>query len=125
MRFEVSEPLTSAAYCHCTRCQKRTGTAWQVSGRVVPGSVRVTAGEDRLRDWKPPGGMAKTFCGDCGSHLFARDPETGEIAVVRFSAIDGDPGVRPSAHQFVAYAASWEEIPDDGLPRFDERAVSR
>ncbi len=26
VRFEISEPLTAAAYCHCTRCQVRTGT---------------------------------------------------------------------------------------------------
>jgi hypothetical protein len=122
VRFEISEPLTGAIYCHCTRCQKRTGTAAQASARAVPGSVTVTAGEDRLRDWTPPGGMAKTFCADCGSHLFARDPDSGEVRAVRMSAIDGDPGVRPSGHMFVAYAAEWEALPDDGLPRHPERA---
>ena len=50
-----------------------------------------------------------------------RNPETGEAALVRLGVIDGDPGVRPSAHQFVAYAAPWEPLPDDGLPRYDER----
>ena len=34
---------------------------------------------------------------------------------------DDDPGVRPSARQYVAYAAVWEAIPNDGLPRFPER----
>jgi hypothetical protein len=121
VRFEVAEPLVAAAYCHCTRCQKRTGTAVQASAKVAPGSVTVLAGKDRLRDWAPPGGLAKTFCGECGSHVFAREPESGEILVVRMAAIDGDPGVRPAAHQFVAYAAPWEEIPEDGLPRFEER----
>ena len=121
VRFEVAEPLVAAAYCHCTRCQKRTGTAAQASAKVVPGSVTVLTGEDRLRDWSPPGGLAKTFCEECGSHLFAREPETGEIVIVRMAAIDGDPAVRPSARQFVAYAAPWEEIPADGLPRFEER----
>jgi hypothetical protein len=33
---------------------------------------------------------------------------------------DDDPGIRPSVRQFVAYAAPWELIPDDGLPRFPE-----
>ena len=33
---------------------------------------------------------------------------------------DGDPGIRPQFHNFVASRAPWEEIPDDGLPRFDE-----
>jgi hypothetical protein len=121
VRFEIVEPLVGAAYCHCTRCQKRTGTASQASARVAPGSVTVLEGEDRLRDWSPPGELAKTFCGECGSHLFAREPAGGEIVFVRMAAIDGDPGVRPAAHQFVAYAAPWEEVREDGLPRFQER----
>ncbi len=125
VHFEISQPPTAAAYCHCTRCQKRTGTAAQASALVAPGSVTVTAGQDRLRDWRPPGGLAKTFCGECGSHLFVRDPDSGEISVVRMAAIDGESGVRPAAHQFVAYAAPWEEIRDDGLPRFEERAPRR
>lgn len=86
-----------------------------------PGSLVISAGEDRLRDWTPPGGLSKTFCGERGSHLFARDPQTGEISIVRMAAIDGDAGVRPSAHQFVADAAPGEDVPDDGLPRFAER----
>ena len=121
VRFEVSEPLVSARYCHCTRCQHRTGTAASASGAVVPGSFRVVEGEDRLRVWKPEGGAEKWFCGECGSALFTRDPSDPERIGVRLGAIDGDPGVRPSARQFVAYAAPWETIPDDGLPRYPER----
>ena len=74
-----------------------------------------------MRKWAPAGGLEKVFCGACGSALFARHPDTGEIMIVRMAAIEGDPGVRPSARQFVAYAAPWEPIPDDGLPRFAER----
>lgn len=121
VRFEIDEPLAGAAYCHCTRCQRRSGTAVQGSAKLAPGSLTVLAGEEHLRDWTPPGGLSKTFCGECGSALFARDPETGEVVIVRLGAIDGDPGIRPQAHQFVAYAAPWEPVPDDGLPRFDER----
>jgi hypothetical protein len=43
---------------------------------------------------------------------------------VRLGAFDQDPGVRPSARQFTAYAAVWEPIPEDGLPRFPERATA-
>jgi len=39
---------------------------------------------------------------------------------VRLGVLDGDPGVRPSSRQFVAYAAVWEPIPDDGLSAFPE-----
>ena len=121
VRFALDEPLLAAAYCHCTRCQRRSGTAAAASARVAPGSFRVLQGEEHLRGWAPPGGLEKVFCAECGSALLARDAETKEVAVVRLGALDGDPGIRPQVHQFVAYAAPWEPIPDDGLPRFDER----
>jgi hypothetical protein len=121
VRFEIGEQLGPARYCHCTRCQRRSGTAASASAVIAPGSLVVTAGEEHLRGWTPEGGREKVFCAACGSALFIRNPETGELAGVRLGAIDGDPGVRPSARQFVAYAAPWEPIPDDGLPRYDER----
>jgi hypothetical protein len=82
--------------------------------------VRVTQGENELRGWAPEGGREKVFCVRCGSALFSREPGTTDNTGVRLGAIDGDPGVRPDSRQFVAYAACWEEIPDDGLPRYDE-----
>jgi hypothetical protein len=121
VRFEIREALGPARYCHCTRCQRRTGTAASASAVIAPGSLDVTAGEEHVRGWTPPGGREKAFCELCGSALFIRDPASGEIVGVRLGAVDGDPGVRPTARQFVAYAAPWEPIPDDGLIRYDER----
>jgi len=121
VRYEISEPLAGAGYCHCTRCQRRSGTAASANGHVRRGSLRVTQGEDRIRTWRPDDGFPKAFCGECGSALFALHPEDERVVGVRLGTIDGDPGVRPSFHQFAAYAAPWEPIPDDGLPRHPER----
>jgi hypothetical protein len=120
VRFEVTEPLVSASYCHCTRCQRRTGTAAAVSGRIVPGSLRILSGEELLRSFDPPDGFSKVFCSGCGSALWSRNPKDPDVIGVRLGAVDGDPGLRPSYRQYVAYAAAWEPIPDDGLPRFEE-----
>jgi hypothetical protein len=121
VRFEISQPLVSAVYCHCTRCQRRTGTAAGASARVQPGSFRIVVGDEHVRAWAPEGGFEKAFCGQCGSALLARKPDDHDVMAVRLGAFDSDPGVRPSARQFTAYAAAWEPIPDDGLPRFPER----
>jgi hypothetical protein len=118
----VSEPFLGSAYCHCTRCQRRTGAGASANARVKARAFRIVTGDDRLRSWAPPGGAEKFFCGDCGSALFSRASPDAETVGVRLGALDGDPGIRPSAHQFVAYAAAWETIPDDGLPRHAERA---
>ena len=120
VRFAVSRPFVSAAYCHCTRCQRRSGSAASATARAEPGTVSVTRGEELLRAWAPAGGREKVFCVECGSALFTREPGSGDPTGVRLGAVDGDPGIRPSSHQFVRYAACWAPIPDDGLPRYDE-----
>lgn len=120
VRFEIDAPFLSAGYCHCTRCQRRSGTAASANARVEPGTVRIVSGEDELRAWLPEGGREKVFCGRCGSALFSREPGSDDYTGVRLGAVDGDPGIRPESHAFVAYAASWEAIPDDGLPRYPE-----
>jgi hypothetical protein len=121
VRFEIDAPPVSASWCHCTRCQRRTGTAASVQARIEPGSLRLLSGEEALREFKPGDGWAKVFCGACGSQLWSRSPDEPPVMSVRFGAFDRDPGVRPSFRQFVAYAAPWEPIPDDGLPRYPER----
>jgi hypothetical protein len=125
VRFEVAEPVVSAGYCHCTRCQRRTGTAASPQARIVPGSLRLVTGEELLREFVPADGWPKVFCSRCGSALWSRSREYPDALSVRMSAFDGDPGIRPSYRQFVAYAASWEPIPDDGLPRYPEGRSDR
>jgi hypothetical protein len=120
VRFEVTEPPIAASYCHCTRCQRRTGTAASAQARIEPGSLRVLEGEGLVETYRPPDGFAKAFCSGCGSALWSIDPK-GNVSGVRLGAFDEDPGVRPSYRQYVAYAAPWEPIPDDGLERFPER----
>jgi len=121
VRFELSEPAKLAGYCHCTRCQKRTGVAASAQARVDATSLRIVDGEELITGWRhPDGGAEKCFCSVCGSHLFSRYPDDHRLMGVRMSAFDGDPGVRPSFRAFVADAAAWEPIPDDGLERFDE-----
>jgi hypothetical protein len=120
VRFEVSQPFLSAGYCHCTRCQRRTGTASSANARAEPGSVRVVQGAEHLRGWVPEGGREKVFCVQCGSALFSCEPGSTDYTGVRLGVVDGDPGIWPQSRAFVAYAATWEAIPDDGLPRYDE-----
>lgn len=125
VRFEVSEPLLGALYCHCKRCQRRTGCGFSISALTAPGSYRTISGEDLIRSWSSPeGGWVKSFCGKCGSQLCVWDPDNPELIAIRMGSMDEDPGIRPGAHQFTDYAAPWDPLPDDGLPRFPERIPS-
>ncbi len=117
VRFSLHAKPIVAGYCHCSRCQRRTGTASGVSVMVDPEQVTWMSGERLITGWAPPDGHVKCFCSVCGAHLFSRSPDHRRMAI-RMAAFDSDPGIRPSYRQFVDYAASWEPIPEDGLPRY-------
>ncbi len=117
VRFEITAPFLSAGYCHCTHCQRRTGTGSSANGRVPQDGFRLLSGEEQLRSFKPPTGVPKLFCGTCGSALFSGDPFADQEVAVRLGTLDRDPGIRPHHRQFVDSAAPWEPVPEDGLVR--------
>jgi hypothetical protein len=120
-------PLRAHRTCACCglpplyplRASRRDGVVGAGADRRphLPAAEGPGAGEA----WRhPDGGFEKCFCRECGSHLFSRNPDEPAQMSVRLGAFDGDPGVRPSWRTYVAYAASWEPVPDDGLERFAE-----
>ncbi len=120
VRFELTLPFRRVSHCHCSRCRKHSGTAMLTHGRVPREGFRLLAGEELIRVYRPEGGMVKAFCSVCGSSLFGGTWPDGPEVSVRFGALDGDPGTRPQYRTFVADKAVWDEIPDDGLPRYPQ-----
>lgn len=118
VRFEVTAPFQTAGYCHCHRCQRRSGMTSSLGAMVDAAAFAVVEGAAELRSWTPPGGRSKAFCVRCGGHLFSGELGVTETIGVRLGAVDGDPGIRPSWHQWVDSAPDWDPLPDDGLPRF-------
>ncbi|HWK27328.1 MAG TPA: GFA family protein [Solirubrobacter sp.] len=121
MRFEVTAPFTTAGYCHCTRCQRRSGAPWSMNAMAPAGAVRVVAGLSEIRTWRPPDGMPKSFCAICGGHVFSGS--LGGPMGVRIGALHGDPEIAPQWRQWLSSAPPWAPIPDDGLPRFAQSRV--
>jgi hypothetical protein len=117
VRFEITVPLLSAGYCHCTHCQRRTGTGSSANGRVAREGFRLLRGVEELRSYQPPSGVPKIFCARCGSALFSGDPFSDAEVALRLGALDRDPGIRPQYRQFLASAATWEPMPEDDLTR--------
>ena len=124
VRWELEQAPSTFTYCHCTRCQRRTGGSSSAQARIDPAGLRFVQGEELVRAWDPgDGGWLKCFCSECGSQLFSKKPD-GTVWSIRLGSFDEPPaGIAPTHRQFVAYAATWEPIPDDGLPRYDESAA--
>lgn len=122
VRFTLELPfLAEPGHCHCTTCQKHSGTGHTTSVRARPRQIAFEEGQELLRSFQPaPGQGNKTFCSVCGSSLFGGKWPDGEYVSVRVAALEDPPPLKPVARQYVAYNAPWFEIPADGLQRYDE-----
>ena len=74
VRFEVTAPFQTAGYCHCKRCQRRSGALWSENGIVDAGAFRLVSGAEAVSSWQPPDGLSKSFCSRCGGHVFTGKP---------------------------------------------------
>ena len=119
VRFELTLPFRRANHCHCSRCRKHSGTFGETQGRVPREGFRLLAGDELIRVYRPDDGAVKAFCSVCGSSLFGGTWPDGDEVSVRFGALDGDPGIRPQYRSFVGSKAPWDDLPDDGLQRFE------
>jgi hypothetical protein len=113
VRYEAREQPGDSAYCHCKMCQKWTGTP-AIAGLVFPfAAVRVTRGAPKFYQSSPK--VDRGFCGDCGSPLFMRYPETDEFCVT-IGSLDDAGNAQPRRHAGIEGQLPWFVLADD-LPR--------
>ncbi len=112
VEYEVEDP-ESLGVCHCTRCQRWTGSS--LAAVVVdPTNFEITKGADLVGRYESE--LApRHFCSNCGSSLY---DDLGEKYFVA-AGLMRDLELEPSFHMQVAYKADWDQIGGDA-PQFAE-----
>jgi hypothetical protein len=119
VRIEISGKLGPVVYCHCTRCQKASGTAFAANADVRAKYWSLVRGGEWIREFESSPGVRRAFCGRCGSPLYSLRSAAPDVFRIRIGILDDDPGRRALAHFWVGSKASWHEIEGD-LPRFTQ-----
>jgi hypothetical protein len=110
LRYQAEIDPGTLRVCHCTDCQRLSGSAFRASVRAVAGSLRVVAGTPRLYIKTAESGnrLEQAFCGDCGSHVFGSVPAAEPpIVSVRFGSIDQRDQLRPVAQIWTRSRCAW------------------
>src|ERR1700754_2819047 len=102
VQFQVTKPFNTAGYCHCLRCQRRSGSPWSMNGLVDDDGFELLEGADAVSVWSPPDCHPKAFCRHCGGHVYSGVPGAGGMLAVRFGALHGDPEIAPSWRQWLS-----------------------
>jgi len=115
----AEEPLVVYA-CHCTDCQKRSGSAFGLSMWVRRGALEITRGEARAdapltADGRPRPGRV---CPLCSTRLWSEPPHRPGLAVLRPGTLDDTSWIRPMAHLWTRSAQRWFTFPE-GVPRYE------
>ena len=120
VKFEVSAPFAAFRYCHCSRCQKASGSAHAANIFVPEAQFRWLAGEQSVRRFDLAGTQrfAVAFCPQCGTRVPHKVATTPNI-LVPAGVLDADPGARPDMSIFWKSRAPWYVAPAD-MPAHDE-----
>ena len=120
VKFEVTPPFTAFRYCHCTRCQKASGSAHAANAFLLVTQFKWLAGDSLVKRFDLPGAkrFAVAFCTECGTRV-PHKINTTENMLIPAGLLDADPGARPDSSIFWKSGAPWYVSPQE-LKRYDE-----
>jgi len=117
IRYRLTEePLTLYA-CHCTDCQRGTGSAFALSMIVFKSALELRQGDPRTYAVTLSDGRQKhgKFCGECGTRLWGEPPKFPLVVVVQPGTLDDTTSLHPIGHIWTRSAQPWISIPKDTL----------
>lgn len=122
VRYELRAEPAMAALCHCTHCQRQSGSVFSAN-LVVKVADYVQHGETKVFEDKGDSGQAvhRHFCGQCGSPILSKVEIIPDMVMVKMGTLDDFSGIRPSAEVYTDHAASWV-APIVGARRFGQAA---
>lgn len=118
VKFELIGEFQSFFLCHCSRCQKDTGSAHAANLFAPSAKLVWTQGENEVKTYLHPNSRhAKSFCQHCGSAL-PMVAHSIKSVVVPAGSLDDAPSILPTAKIFVGSCASWSKDLSD-IPSFE------
>jgi hypothetical protein len=108
VRIRVSTPPLLTMACHCTGCQRMTGSAFSLSIAIPAHGFSVIAGEPVIGGLH--GALSHYFCGYCMSWMFTRPPGF-DFVNLRATMLDDPSGFSPFIETYTIEKLPWASTP--------------
>jgi len=124
VRYEVTSAPLIVHACHCSLCQRQTGSSNAVNALIEADRVTVKSGdiEENLLDTPSGRGQRVARCASCKIALWSNylRSELGEyLRFLRVGTLDDPSLMPPDVHIFTSTMQPWYIIGDD-TPAFQE-----
>lgn len=112
VRYRIEGEPLDLVVCHCTECQRQSGSAFGMSLAVRAKDFRLTTGTLKSFTVTCDSGRLKTctFCPDCGCRIYHQTDPRGMS--VKAGTLDDRTTLRPTAHYWTARKQPWVVVPD-------------
>ncbi|HVY89277.1 MAG TPA: GFA family protein [Hyphomonadaceae bacterium] len=114
VRYRLTGEPVFLTICHCTECQRQSGSAFGMSMRMRREDVTVTRGElkswTRIADNGNAVGLA--FCANCGTRIWHEPAEPGFVHI-KPGTLDDTSQLRPRYQSYTVRQHDWVKL--DGI----------
>ncbi|MDX1489342.1 MAG: GFA family protein [Acidiferrobacterales bacterium] len=114
IRYEVLGTPRKLVVCHCTDCQRQSGSAFGMTLVVDEADFRLTRGEPKSFASKSDAGRAKlgVFCPRCGTRIYHKPEWRRGTVSVKPGTLDDTSWLKPDMHLWIRSKQLWITIPE-------------
>jgi hypothetical protein len=122
--YEAEVDPATVRVCHCTDCQRLTGTAFRAGIASLPGTFVLKRGQPKIYIKTAESGTKRShaFCPDCGTPLYSTSPEPNPPSYgLRVGGIDQRAEFGPPARQIWCRSALPWSMDISGVARIERQ----
>jgi len=122
VRYRLKSDPMIVHCCHCTWCQRETGSAFVINAVIETSEVQLTGEAPVMVKTPSESGKGQPIarCPHCQVAVWSHYPNAGDLAAfVRVGTLDDKTALAPDVHIFTASKVPWLEL-TDGKPVFEQ-----
>lgn len=107
--YEAEVDPAKVTICHCTDCQKLTGSAYRVTVPAPKAAFRLLTGQPKIYIKTAESGTQRAhgFCPDCGTPIFATQVTDPQVYGIRVGTTRQRAELRPGKQAWCRSALGW------------------
>lgn len=112
IRYEITQTPHSIVACHCTHCQKASGSGSSHNAILPTDAFRLLSGQTKcFSDMAASGNrLLRHFCGDCGSPIFSQRENAPGVVVLKVGSLDDSSTMQVAMNIWTRSARPWVYI---------------
>ena len=114
VKYRLTSPPMFVNCCHCTDCQRQSGSAFAVNAMIETSRIEMLAGAPEPIAMRTESGRPHDIhrCPTCKTALWSDYGHRPALRFVRVATLDHPSALPPNAHIFVRSKLPWVTLPE-------------